>query len=82
MLRQLEGSRAVAETVARCRPHVVAIGGVRPDDAPRTLTIETVLLGGRTSGLSQFRELAREAGLEVIAAGEQPAGFVVECVEN
>ena len=65
-----------------CRPHVVVIGGVRPDDAPRMLTIETVLLGGRTSGLSQFRELAREAGLEVVAAGEQPAGFVVECVEN
>jgi hypothetical protein len=41
-----------------------------------------VLLGGRTSGLAQFRELAREAGLEVIAAAEQPAGFVVECVEN
>jgi len=65
-----------------CRPHVAVIGGVRPDDAPRMLTIETVLLGGRTSGLSQFRELTREAGLEVIAAGEQPAGFVVECVEN
>jgi hypothetical protein len=65
-----------------CGPHVVVIGGVRPDDAPRRLVIETVLLGGRTSGLAQFRELAREAGLEVIAAGEQPAGYVVECVEN
>jgi hypothetical protein len=65
-----------------CRPHVVVIGGVRPDDAPRRLVIETVLLGGRTSGLAQFRELVREAGLEVVAAGEQPAGYVVECVEN
>ena len=65
-----------------CRPHVVVIGGVRPDDAPRRLVIETVLLGGRTTGLAQFRELAREAGLEVVAAGEQPAGYVVECVEN
>src|SRR5262245_52374029 len=65
-----------------CRPHVAVIGGVRPDDAPRRLVIETVLLGGRTSGLTQFRELAREAGLEVVAAGEQPAGYVVECVEN
>jgi hypothetical protein len=65
-----------------CRPHVVVIGGVRPDDAPRQLVIETLLLGGRTSGLAQFRELAREAGLEVVAAGEQPAGYVVECVEN
>lgn len=65
-----------------CRPHAVVVGGVRPDDAPRRLTIETVLLGGRTTGLTQFRELAREAGLEVVAAGEQPAGYVVECVEN
>jgi 2,7-dihydroxy-5-methyl-1-naphthoate 7-O-methyltransferase len=61
---------------------IVVIGGVRPDDAPRQLVIETVLLGGRTSGLAQFRELARDAGLEVVAAGEQPAGYVVECVEN
>jgi 2,7-dihydroxy-5-methyl-1-naphthoate 7-O-methyltransferase len=61
---------------------IVVIGGVRPDDAPRRLAIETVLLGGRTTGLAQFRELAREAGLEVVAAGEQPAGYVVECVEN
>jgi len=61
---------------------IAVIGGVRPDDAPRRLVIETVLLGGRTSGLAQFRELARQAGLEVIAAGEQPAGYVVECVEN
>src|SRR3954467_6741301 len=63
-----------------CRPQVAVIGGVRPDDAPRRLVIETVLLGGRTSGLAQFRELAREAGLEVIAAGEQPPGYVVRGV--
>ena len=30
MLRQLEGSRAVAETVARCRPHVVAAYPISP----------------------------------------------------
>jgi hypothetical protein len=64
-------------------PRVVVIGGVRPDDAPRGLTIEMVLLGGRTSTLDEFRALAREAGLAVVAAGEQPAGYVVEChVEN
>jgi hypothetical protein len=62
---------------------VAVMGGVRPDDAPRALTIEMLLLGGRTSTLQGFRELAREAGLEVVAAGEQPAGYVVECrVEN
>ena len=30
MLRQIEGSRAVAETVARCRPHVVAAYPISP----------------------------------------------------
>ena len=30
MLRQVEGSRAVAETVARCRPHVVAAYPISP----------------------------------------------------
>jgi hypothetical protein len=65
-----------------CGPRVAVIGGVRPDDAPRRLVIETVLLGGRTSTLEEFRALAGEAGYEVIAAGEQPAGYVVECVEN
>jgi len=30
LLRQLEGSRAVAETVARCRPHVVAAYPISP----------------------------------------------------
>ena len=30
MLRQVEGSRAVAETVARCRPDVVAAYPISP----------------------------------------------------
>ena len=30
MLRQIEGSRAVAETVARCRPAVVAAYPISP----------------------------------------------------
>lgn len=45
----------------------------------RHLTIEMVLLGGRTDSLAEFGELAGRAGLEVVAAGQQPAGFVVEC---
>ena len=59
---------------------VVVIGGVTPDDAPKRLTIELVLLGGRHRTVSEFRELARDAGLEVVAAESQPSGaFVVEC---
>ena len=56
------------------------LGGVAPDDAPRRLVIEMVLVGGRTSTLAEFRAQAREAGLEVVAAGRQAIGeFVVEC---
>lgn len=77
------------ETVAilrRCaeaaRPggRVVVMGGVAPDDVPPVLNIEMVLVGGTTAGISEFRELARRAGLAVVAAGHQPAGdYVVEC---
>jgi len=65
---------------ARPRGRVVVLGGVGPDDAPRPLSIEMVLLGGKHRSVTEFRELAREAGLEVTAAGRQPSGrFVVEC---
>ena len=59
---------------------VVVLGSVSPDDAPRQLVIEMVLLGGKQRTISEFRKLARAAGLEVSAAGQQPSGaFVVEC---
>ena len=39
-----------------------------------------LVAGGKTSTLSQFTELARRAGLDVIAARTQSSGrFVVEC---
>jgi hypothetical protein len=39
-----------------------------------------VLLGGKHRTVAEFRELAREAGLAVSAAQQQPSGyFVVEC---
>jgi 2,7-dihydroxy-5-methyl-1-naphthoate 7-O-methyltransferase len=76
------------ETVAilrRCaeaaRPDgtVVVLGGVSPDEAPRALGIDMLVAGGKTSALSQFRELARQAGLEVVAAGTQESGrFIVQ----
>jgi len=59
---------------------VVVMGGVAPDGAPPHLTIEMVLLAGRTSTAAEFGQLARRAGLEVVAAGVQPSnGFVVQC---
>ncbi len=65
---------------ARPSGRIVISGGVSPDDAPASLSIETVLLGGKTNTLAEFRELAREVGLEVSAAERLPSGrFVVEC---
>jgi hypothetical protein len=65
---------------AHAGSRIVISGGVAADDAPRRLEIEMLLLGGRTDTLAAFRERAARAGLEVIAAGPQPAGhFVVEC---
>jgi 2,7-dihydroxy-5-methyl-1-naphthoate 7-O-methyltransferase len=65
---------------ARPDGRVVVLGGVSPDDAPRRLTIEMVLVGGTTNTVAEFEDLARTAGLEVIAARRQASGrFVVEC---
>ncbi len=59
---------------------VVVLGSITPDDAPRPLTIEMVLLGGKHRSVAEFRDLARGAGLELISAEQQPSGyFVVEC---
>lgn len=84
--------REAAAILKRCagaaRPggRVVVLGGVSPDGTSRPLTIEMVLLGGKHRSASEFRALARQAGLEVVAAGQQPASehapysyFVVEC---
>jgi hypothetical protein len=65
---------------ARPGGRVVVLKGVEPDDARKGLEIEMVLLGGKQRTVSEFRELAQEAGLAVLAAGPQPSGyFVVEC---
>ena len=61
---------------------VILLGGVEPDSEfgayPDLLML--VLVGGKSRTLTGFRELAREAGLEVIAAAKQQHWrFVVEC---
>ncbi len=70
--------RRCAEAV-RPSGTVVVLGGVVPDGIPRPLRIEMVLLGGRDNTVTEFRELARQAGLELIAAEERAPYFVVEC---
>ena len=74
--------RRCAEAAQAGPGRVLVIGGVGPDGQDHPLGIDMVLTGGRTSSLTEFRELAQQAGLAVTAAGPQPAGFVVECVSS
>jgi hypothetical protein len=67
---------------ARPAGRVVVLGGVSPDggNGPSPELLMMVLVGGKGRSLSEFRELARAAGLEVHATGRQPSGrFAVEC---
>jgi hypothetical protein len=67
---------------ARPAGRVVVLSGVSPDsDAAKSPDLlMMVLVGGKHRGLTEFQELARDAGLEIDAAARQPSGrFVVEC---
>jgi hypothetical protein len=77
-----EATAILSRCAEAARPdgRVVVLGGVTPDEARRGLVIEMVLLGGKYRTVTEFRQLAREAGLEVLAAGRQPSShFVTEC---
>jgi hypothetical protein len=52
------------------------MGGVSAADAKRDLTIEMVLLGGRTNTLTEFGKLGYAAGLLVWGAESQPSGNI------
>jgi SAM-dependent methyltransferase len=72
--------------LARCaeaaRPNgrVVLVGEISPQDRPSPELLMLVLVGGRARILSDFRKMARQAGLELRATGRQPSGkFIVEC---
>ncbi len=59
---------------------IAILGGVSADETSRSLGIDMLVAGGKTGTLTQFTELARQAGLEVVAARTQSSGrFVVEC---
>jgi hypothetical protein len=65
---------------ARPAGRIAVLGGVSADEEPRSLGIDMLVAGGKTSTLTQFTELARRAGLDVAAAGPQSSGrYVVEC---
>jgi 2,7-dihydroxy-5-methyl-1-naphthoate 7-O-methyltransferase len=74
--------RRCAEAARQASPHgaIAVLGGVSADEAPRSLGIDMLVAGGKTSTLTQFTELARRGGLDVTAARTQSSGrFVVEC---
>jgi len=66
---------------ARPSGRIVILGGVVPDDSvPSLLTPEMVLLGGKERPLTEFQELAHQAGLTLLTSGRLPSGrFAVEC---
>jgi 2,7-dihydroxy-5-methyl-1-naphthoate 7-O-methyltransferase len=58
---------------------------VSPDEAgvPSPALLMMVLVGGKDRTLSEFRALARAAGLDVRATGRQSSGrYVVECAPD
>jgi len=72
--------RRCAEAARTSQAAIAVLVGVAADETPRPLGIDMLVAGGKTSTLSQFTELARQAGLDVIAARTQSSGrYVVEC---
>ena len=72
MLRQVEGSRAIAETVARCRPDVVAAYPI----SPQTHIVEglsDLVAKGRVGGC-QFMMVESEFGAMSACIGASAAG--------
>ncbi len=65
---------------ARPNGRVAILKSVGPDNAPKDLHIEMLLLGGKHRSVSEFGALAKQAGLTVVEAASQLSGyFVVEC---
>jgi SAM-dependent methyltransferase len=65
---------------ARPSGRVVVFTGAGPGEDASPALLMMVLVGGRERNLDEFREMAREAGLEVRAVGRQPSGrVIVEC---
>ena len=65
---------------AKPASRIAVLGGVSPDEAPRSLGIDMLVAGGKTSTITQFTELAKQADLDIAAARTQSSGrYVVEC---
>jgi hypothetical protein len=65
---------------ARPSGRVVVFTGAGPGEEASPELLMMVLVGGRGRTLDEFREMARDAGLEVTAVGRQASGRVIaEC---
>ena len=65
---------------ARPSGRVVAFNGAGPGEEASPELLMMLLVGGRGRTVDEFREMAREAGLEVTAVGRQASGrVIVEC---
>ena len=91
LLRRVLNDWSDAEKVAilrRCAEAVsstgvvLVCGGASPADTPPQLTIDMVLTGGRTISLPEFKRLANQAGLSVVAAVRREDGYFVECARS
>jgi SAM-dependent methyltransferase len=65
---------------ARRTGRVVVFTGAGPGEEASPEVLMLVLVGGKARTLDEFREMARQAGLEVKSVGRQPSGrAIVEC---
>ena len=73
--------RRCADAARPSSGRVVALNGVNPDDqGPPPELLMMVLVGGKERSVTEFRELARAAGLAVETAARTASGrFIVEC---
>ena len=72
-----EAAAILRRCAAAARPAGKSVG---PEGPPPRLPIEMLLVGGRHRRLAEFRVLADQTGLDVIAAGRGATGqFAVEC---
>jgi 2,7-dihydroxy-5-methyl-1-naphthoate 7-O-methyltransferase len=77
---QASTAQASTAQASIAQASIAVLGGVAADETLRSLGIDMLVAGGKTSTLTQFTELARRAGLDVIAARTQSSGrYVVEC---